>query len=253
MSDFDDALNLYAQIAAGGDDEQLRFCVIPGNPWSKRRPRFARGRTYQKRDDLEAEQRTALHLSRLIAEKFTGNVALGCIFYRSNRQRIDADNLLKHVCDSATGVLWVDDCQVTAIFGRVEFDSDNPRTVVVIGRDASTMQRGSDALATCQQCGREFNIAGQPLRPYCTNRCARTALSGVDLTAELPCAGCGQPFRRLTTSQRYCSKTCFHDVNRGTPRPLMQKDRSCVTCGAQRKRANSKQCRACWLAKAGAA
>lgn len=251
MGDFNLALSIYGFIASGGTEEELRFRVIPGDPWSKSRPRFARGSTYQKRDDLQAEQRTRLQLTQIAKGRpFTGNVALGCVFYRSNRQRIDTDNLLKHVCDSATGVLWLDDSQVTSVYGRIEHDPSNPRTIVVVGRDTSSLQRGSDALAICQQCGREFNIAGRPVRPYCTQRCARTALSGVDLSTEVPCAGCGAPFRRLTSSQRYCTASCFHTVNKGTPRPSMRKDRACISCGAQRARANSKQCRACWQAKA---
>lgn len=110
--------------------------VIPIQPWAKKRPRISQAvagkkrRTHQPPDDKEAEDRTRDWLEGIW--KFgpeTGNIRLGLRFYRRNRQVVDLDNLIKHFKDAATGILWVDDCQVTAYDGPELFvDAESPRT-----------------------------------------------------------------------------------------------------------------------------
>jgi Holliday junction resolvase RusA-like endonuclease len=87
-------------------------------------------RTHQPKEDRDAEDRTREYLRK----HYTGplmirNVRLSAFFFRSNRQVIDQDNLLKHLLDAATGIVWVNDCQVTA-YGAVELhlDKEAPRT-----------------------------------------------------------------------------------------------------------------------------
>lgn len=249
-SDTDRAMRLYACLARGGEDERLQYVVIPGPPVSKSRPRFGKGgRVYHAGDNRNAEIRTATFLRNGCRQQFTGNVALGCVFFRPDSQRIDTDNLLKHVCDAANGVLWKDDSQVTAIMGVIELDAENPRTLVVVGHHASTLRRGTDAVAACRHCGKAYSTVGtSPERQFCSARCARTALSGVDLSQPVDCPACQQPFRRKSTSQKYCTQKCARAASRGVPRPSQQKDRACETCGGKRARANSRQCRQCWLA-----
>lgn len=82
-----------------------------------------------------------MFLRNAVRRPFTGNVGLVCLFFRPDRQRIDVDNLLKHVCDAANGVLWVDDTQCTAIAGVIGLDRDDPRTVIAVGVHESTMIR----------------------------------------------------------------------------------------------------------------
>ncbi|AOT24892.1 RusA-like resolvase [Mycobacterium phage Nazo] len=124
------------------DDDAVRVLTIPGNPYSKSRPRFNRkGGAYHKDEDKNAEQRTAVYLRATVRRRFTGNVALAAVFYRSSAQRVDADNLLKHVCDAGNGVLWVDDCQATATTGVIELDRKNPRTVIAVAPHTSSMVR----------------------------------------------------------------------------------------------------------------
>jgi Holliday junction resolvase RusA-like endonuclease len=143
------AFSLYELLGRGDDDEQACYFEIEGDPWSKSRPRFTtRGTTYQPRDDREAEQLLAWRLKASgKAAFFQGNVMLACRFYRASAQRIDADNLLKHVCDSANGVLWKDDSQVTLIIGEVQHDTVRPRTIMLAGNHESTLRRGDDRLA----------------------------------------------------------------------------------------------------------
>jgi Holliday junction resolvase RusA-like endonuclease len=123
---------------------QPRVFTLPGVPHSKTRPKFLRqGHAYQDPADRAAEQVTGLRLRRAIPRKYPGNVGLACIFYRPNRQRIDTDNLLKHVMDAAQGILWDDDSQCTLLLGILEYDRYRPRTVVIVGEHASSMARGA--------------------------------------------------------------------------------------------------------------
>ncbi|QFG09085.1 RusA-like Holliday junction resolvase [Mycobacterium phage ThulaThula] len=124
------------------DPERSHTLTIPGVPYAKSRPRFTRqGRAFHDPKDKNAERATAVYLRATVRRPYTGNVALACVFYRDTLRRIDADNLLKHVCDAANGVLWVDDCQCTAITGVIDLDRQHPRTVLAIAPHTSGMVR----------------------------------------------------------------------------------------------------------------
>lgn len=197
------------------DSPRMRYGVVPGDPWSKSRPRFTKGRTFQPRDDFEHEQRTGLYL-RKMGEMFTGNVFLGCVFFRSNRQRVDTDNLIKHVCDSGNGVLWKDDSQITAVAGIIELDKDSPRTIVVVGDHVSTMTRGTDDTIPCPNCGKQFiprRSNGSP-RVRCAD-CYTTSKTGRARTPAT-CSTCGTVFVGYTSRQKYCSPSCV--PRKGQPR-----------------------------------
>lgn len=122
-------------VALGlADTGDWHVLTIPGVPYSKSRPRFtSQGRPYPKPEDVEAERTTGVYLRATVRRPFTGNVALACLFFRPNRTIVDTDNLLKHVCDAANGVLWVDDQQCTGLTGVLDLDRDDPRTVVAVG------------------------------------------------------------------------------------------------------------------------
>lgn len=121
--------------------EASHIVILPGDPHPKGRPRFSRGRAYTAEADRDAEARTALSLSQQVSHPLTGNVALTCVFYRRTRRRVDVDNLIKHVMDSANGIVWRDDSQCTSLRGVVELDRDNPRTLVIIGPHESSLVR----------------------------------------------------------------------------------------------------------------
>lgn len=140
-ADADRVSELLAALSVRGGERSYTL-TIPGVPWSKSRPRFTRkGRAFPDPKDVEAEKRTATFLGATVRRPFTGNVALACVFYRPTLRRIDADNLLKHVCDAANGVLWVDDSQCTAVTGVIDLDRADPRTVVTIAPHESGMVR----------------------------------------------------------------------------------------------------------------
>lgn len=115
--------------------------TIPGEPVAKRRPRLGNRRRYTDPADVAAEAATAAILRATLAAPLTGNLAVGCEFYRSTRRRVDVDNLLKHVFDAGNTVAWVDDSQCTAQFGVIELDRANPRTVVFISSHTSSLVR----------------------------------------------------------------------------------------------------------------
>jgi Holliday junction resolvase RusA-like endonuclease len=128
-------------FTAMGLTAPMHLVVIPGKPAVKSRPRFARGRAHSKPEDRAAETRTAWHLKAVVHQPLTGNVGIVCVFYRPDRRVVDADNMVKHVCDAANGVLWRDDSQCTAIAGVVELDAASPRTVIAIGGHNSSLIR----------------------------------------------------------------------------------------------------------------
>jgi Holliday junction resolvase RusA-like endonuclease len=247
-SDIDRALGIYSMIATKGPDETLFVVTIPGAPPSKARHRHGQGRTFKTAKDIANESHTAGHLAAVVPEPFTGNVAIGCMFYRPNRQRIDVDNMLKHVCDAAKGILWIDDSQATAVFGVVELDPDEPRTVVVIGRHSSTLERGTDAVYPCAVCGKPIQRDSKKFVKTCSKSCAVRARGGKPLEAEFQCAHCGKPFRRTTSYQTMCSAECraasFSGKRRAARRYV-----DCIDCGKQLTHGREgSRCRDCWRA-----
>lgn len=250
QSDVDRALTMFAALNLGETSDSLHMITIPGAPWSKSRPRFARsGHAYPKAEDVDAEKRTGLYLRRTIRKPFPGNVAIGCVFFRPNRQRIDADNLIKHVCDAANGILWADDSQCTAVMGIVELDPENPRTVVVVGEHVSTMLRGSNATWPCAVCARPVPMAGDfGRRKTCSRACAARIKGNRSLDTPIACQQCGTPFRRTTSYQKLCSSQCRADSLRDRRRARRSPLSNCSECGVQLTHHRGGRCRACWRA-----
>lgn len=243
-ADSEVALRLFQRLCP--DSDELRMIVIPGEPKSKARPRFTRsGRTYHAPADKAGEARTAAFMRSSVRSPYTGNVALGCVFYRPNRQRIDVDNMLKHVCDAANGVLWVDDSQVTAVMGVAELDSDRPRTVIVIGRHVSTLSRGTDATVPCERCGGPISLVGGKTarRRFCSRACATGART---TNTSTPCAQCGNAFIPTSHRQKLCSPACrtvyIHDTRHQKGQPLSK----CSSCGKTLTHRRGGRCRECW-------
>lgn len=236
--------------AIGGQDHDVRTVILNGAPYSKARPRFSRnGNTYVPKKEREAEERTAYDLRIYFDQPFTGNVALACIFYRPNFQRIDVDNMLKHVCDAANGILWHDDSQVTALVGRAELDADDPRTIIAVARHTSTLTRGTDATYPCIICEQPISRIGQTkLRKTCSRECRAKAQGHQLLDEPVPCAWCAQPFKRENQYRKYCSPACkaeaFRDVRRQAAGPPVL----CTECGTALTHRRGGRCRACWRA-----
>ncbi|MEW2568416.1 RusA family crossover junction endodeoxyribonuclease [Streptomyces sp. NPDC047070] len=147
--------------------------VLPGEPHSKSRPRFNKdGHAYKDPADAAAEQATRWKMRAWFRHApLGGNVALGCVFFRSSRQEIDGDNMLKHICDAGNGLLWVDDSQVTGKYGGIELDVDYPRTVLVVAPHVSTMLRGTDHVQECAHCTGSFRPSRRA-QQFCSRDCS---------------------------------------------------------------------------------
>jgi Holliday junction resolvase RusA-like endonuclease len=129
-------------LAPGVSTQDVVVLTLSGSPASKTRPRFSKdGRTYKTAEDQQAEARTGWQLRRAFRQPWTGNLALGCVFFRPDRQRIDVDNLVKHVCDAGNGIAWADDAQITALYAVAEVDPEYPRTLLVVARHTSSLDR----------------------------------------------------------------------------------------------------------------
>ncbi|WP_078503739.1 RusA family crossover junction endodeoxyribonuclease [Streptomyces sulphureus] len=245
--DHERAMRLVEALAPGTSD--VKVLTILGEPASKSRPRFSRnGKTYKTRADTDAEARTGWHFRRVFRDAWTGNLALGCVFFRPNRQRIDVDNMLKHVCDAANGIAWLDDSQITAVYGAAELDADEPRTLLVVARHRSSLERGTNDVKVCEHCGKTFPRAGAAgQKRFCTKQCFN-ASKGRDLTAPVKCKGCATKFRRKTSEQCFCNAACFAVYQKGRPRNRKSNRSRCEDCGKQLSHNRGGRCRACWLA-----
>lgn len=249
IDDLDRVMDLYSFMARGGPDERLLLVTIPGLPPTKARARVntRTGRMYDPKENREAEKATAGWLRLALGDDgmFTGNVALACVFYRPTFQRIDTDNMLKHVCDAATGVVWKDDSQVTAIYGQTELDATDPRTVIVIGNHASTMTRGSDDVVPCEMCGapvaRESNQ-----RKTCSAECATRLRGYRPLSVPVNCDHCGRLFLRVAQAQRLCSAECRQESFKGKRREAAAPRAECQDCGLVLTHTRPGRCRDCW-------
>lgn len=188
-ADLDRAMDLV--IAVGGLGHDVRALRVDGEPIAKARARVTRHRHYtpQRTLDAEADIATAIHAGA--GRRLDGNVAVAMIFYRSNRHRIDTDNLIKTVLDGITRskAVWLDDSHVTALVGVTEYDPEWPRTAIALAPHASSMLRGSDAMThTCAGCGvqyRPHSLTG--ISRYCSRKCRSTR------AARQICESCGGP------------------------------------------------------------
>lgn len=110
-----------------------------GTPHPQARVKVTRRGTYK--PDAADQLALGLYLRTQLAEPLTGSLVVCCAFYLPDLRTRDTDNLTKHVLDSANGVLFKDDRQVTAQAGYVELDRERPRTVMMLGPDEMTSVR----------------------------------------------------------------------------------------------------------------
>jgi Holliday junction resolvase RusA-like endonuclease len=195
-------------LAAGALDHTMYSFRIEGEPLATARARAGyRGGFYTPDKTTTAEDEIAWFLRSARGEPFTGNVAVAAVFYRSNRHRIDVDNLLKTVLDGITKsrVVWQDDSHVTAVAGIVELDAEWPRTAVAIAPHSSTLTRGVDSFThKCETCGKAYrpHRSASPSR-YCSRKCRPGRV--------LVCSDCGGP----TSAPHVKRCRACHDRHRG--------------------------------------
>lgn len=181
--------------------------TVPGEPRSKARPRFTgSGGVYSDKQQKAHEELLEFHLRLACKRPFEGGVGVGVTFFRSNKQRIDLDNLVKAVLDAANGIAFVDDVQVVELAARIDLDPENPRTVILVEPKVTSMPRGKEAeeQADCPTCGKTFSFRRYDCKPggqvYCSRGCVGTADKG--------CEECGETFKPHGPRQRFCGKKC---------------------------------------------
>ena len=107
--------------------------TIPGDPIPAARPRFARGRAYQPRRNVEYRKQIQASARQAMAncEPLTGEVSASLKIYRkyktTSRRFGDVDNHLKGVFDALNKIVFVDDSQITKCVVEKFQDEFNPR------------------------------------------------------------------------------------------------------------------------------
>ena len=123
------------------------FIVVSGQPKSKGRPRFARGRAYTPASTLQYERLVAAAAREVIAQPIAVNVQVDIIaVYRIPKswpkaqqaaaavrvpgpRRIDIDNVIKIILDGMNGAAYLDDEQVHMVSAEKTY-GDEPRVEI---------------------------------------------------------------------------------------------------------------------------
>lgn len=242
-----DAVAMLTAMGASGEPWKIS---VPGEPVSKARARWSRKSRsfYTPSNTTGQESLLAMHMrSAMGGRVLTGNVAVVAVFYRSDRQRIDADNLMKLALDAGTlAGVWDDDCQVTAQASFVELDREHPRTEIAIAVTGGSLDRERMVNITCVGCGALFQrdqfLLGSRNPPrYCSRKC-----KGAALKTSAACARCSREFIRKQSGQRYCSRSCaVAEPSRRLPAGYQRQPPLCTKCGGRVSRREYLFCQGC--------
>lgn len=205
---------------------------------------------YNTNKQKENEDYLKYHFQREFKEPITHNVAVGCIFYRSTKQRIDVDNMLKNIMDAANGIVFVDDCQVTAKLGIIELDRERPRTVIVLGHHKSTMVRDIKTKWTCLTCEKNYHSKNgfSSNSKYCSRECWRNRKT--KLKEITNCLECSDSFIKKSRTQIYCGESCRKSAQKKrNTRQRIHEKAYCNVCGKELSKPIYKRCRSCWTIK----
>lgn len=112
---------------------------IHENPIPKKRARHGRnGSVYTPQETIVWEKTVALHARLALYEYdstmhlFEGELGIVVTFYRQDKVRVDADNLLKSIKDACNLVLYKDDSQITGELVRLYRGCKLPRVDVLL-------------------------------------------------------------------------------------------------------------------------
>lgn len=160
------------------------------------------------------------------------------LFSIKNRKRIDVDNLIKAVLDSATGIIWRDDNQVREIVAKLITDNGDSASILVY------RLIDDSGIMTCPQCGKKFRRPPSTRgRGYCSIQCYSDANRRT-----LKCKECGKDYTLPTSIAahvRFCSHSCaskyWHKHSPKAPTPQTK----CADCGRKVSRREYVRCLAC--------
>jgi len=92
-----------------------------------RRFLYAAGKKYKDKIREEASQ-------HITGGPTPGRVTMEIVYYFGDNRRRDVTNYEKPLLDSLSGLVYVDDCQISDIVLRKRMDKDDPRTVIKLWR-----------------------------------------------------------------------------------------------------------------------
>lgn len=225
--------------------------TVDGEPVSKQRPRFAKGRNghvYTPGGTTAAEKVVGWNFKKVCKRVPSNTQGFGLYvgFFCGSGQRRDVDNMLKLVLDGLNGVAFADDSQVVEVSAKLTRWDPDPRTEVVV----YLVPQAEHPSRICPACGRTFDIYPSTTanQKYCSKKC-RSEHSRVSRI----CAHCGGVFTvkasRASSPTMVCSPQCRADRDRTT--------RPCRQCGepftvpnswATKSALCSTECRTAWAA-----
>lgn len=177
------------------------------------------------------------------------------IFYRSNRQRIDIDNLFKTVMDSLTlAGFWTDDAQVREISSRLLKGQKQAKTRFIIYKIANEWLK--ETVSECLYCGGIISAQKtypSSIRKFCSKECASKSKR-----ITIICKWCKKSFEiprscAIETSagykyaRQFCSRECSINYHQQLKRiGGKESDKwKCQICGGRVSRKEYIMCRAC--------
>lgn len=240
----------------------LLSVILDGDPVSYQRARTSgRGGHFYTSEKLRSYTKSLIYAIKeqgggiSFAQEKDMTFGVHAKFYRSTRQRVDLDNLLKTILDAVSqSGFWVDDSRVHEIYGSIERASASPRVEFIIYRHIlrgnETDSERYNLSAKCTHCGKPMSEAISKSYPkrkiqYCCRACFNASRR-----VKIPCAQCGKDFeipRCYTIKKRFCSRTCSLEYNRHLRRIKGKESDKwvCTKCGGRVSRKEYKICQAC--------
>ena len=129
--------------------------------------------------------------------------------------------MIKLVADALTGVVWVDDSQVSEVSGAVQRGVDDARTHILVYETTAAMP----PTQPCRTCGKPVRQYKSQPNYYCSRECSGLASRR---RVDLPCAQCGGP---ASVKQAYVSRVKTTYCSDKCRRAHRQVTRPCETCG----------------------
>lgn len=224
---------------------------LEGEPVSKSRARMGRyGNFYTPEKTNGYEKFLKWNIRAQLGNKgpdpdsFFGVRAL---FYRSNRQRIDCDNLMKSVFDAGNDLIYKDDKQVSEEFGKLFLADPNPRIefVVYVVDDTSPKR-------VCHHCKSEFVRSKSVKSVYCSMKC-RNESKHITKTCEWCKSSFSLPMSvAKATAAKYCTKECAVKGN-GRRKTMLRGPGNwkCGDCGGYVTRREYRYCKSCSMKRRG--
>lgn len=116
-------------------NEAVIICVTDSNPLPKQSFRVGSGgRGYTKAEVKAWQTEVAVRAKEAMIDRdmFSGPLEVTIYFWRSNRTRVDADNLSKAILDSLNEIVYKDDQQVIDLHLYKRFSREHPGCRIIV-------------------------------------------------------------------------------------------------------------------------